>query len=77
MYWTLCRSYIGPDGPNKGKEASKPSKEVMRKHEGSQLIIYNYNIKGQQASIQNGRKQAFKEAKNGSEGHLSALYVNI
>ena len=28
------------------REASNPSKEVLREHEGAQLFIYHYRIKG-------------------------------
>ena len=55
MNYTLCRSYIGPDGPNKDKEASKPFKAVMREHEGAQTILCRYNTKGDQASIQRSK----------------------
>ena len=30
----------------KKKKVSKPSKAVMREHEGTQFILYHYNIKG-------------------------------
>ena len=50
MYYTLCRAYRGLDDPSKEKEVSNPSKALMREHEGKQLIIYHYNIKGQHAS---------------------------
>ena len=49
----------------------------MRENEDAQFILYYYNIKVWQAVIQKGRKQAFKEAENVSEGHFSALYVII
>ena len=39
----LCRSYSGPDRPSKKKEAFRPSKAVMREHEGAQFIWYRYN----------------------------------
>ena len=35
MYYTLCRSYRGPDGTSKEKEAYTPSKPVMLEYEGS------------------------------------------
>ena len=37
MYQTLFRAYRGPDGPSKEKEAYKPSKSVMIKHEGGKV----------------------------------------
>ena len=40
MYQNLYRSYRGPDGPKKEKVASKPSKSVIREHEGAQLVLY-------------------------------------
>ena len=33
MYQTLCGAYRVPNGPSKVKEASNPSKVVMREHE--------------------------------------------
>ena len=77
MYKTLCGTYRDPDGPNKEKETSNTYKAMMREHEGGQFIIYLYNIKGWQASIQKDRKQGFKEAENVFEVHFSALYVII
>ena len=60
------RIYIDPTlalmSQARNKELSKPYKSVMREHEGAQFILYHYNIKGQHASFQKGRKQAFKEA---------------
>ena len=64
MYQTLCIAYRGPGGPSKREEASKLSKAATRENQGVQFILYHYNIKGQQAIIQKGRKQAFKEADN-------------
>ena len=46
MYQTLCRSYSIPNEPRKEKEAFRPSKTAMREHEGGELIIYHYNLKG-------------------------------
>ena len=46
MYYNLCRTYIGPNKPIKEKEAFRPSKAVMREHEGAQFIPYHYKIKG-------------------------------
>ena len=34
MYYNLFIIYRDPDGPIKEKEYSKPSKSVMREHEG-------------------------------------------
>ena len=64
MYQTLCGAHRGPDGTSKEKEASKPSKVVTREDKGDKFILYHYNIKGQQESIQKVRKQAFEESEN-------------
>ena len=46
MNYTLCRVYRDPYVPSKEKEASKPSKGVMREHERAEFIPYHYNLKG-------------------------------
>ena len=64
MYYTLCGIYRDPAGPSKEKEASKPSKGVMREYDGAEFIPYHYKLKVQQEIIQKGRNLAFKEAEN-------------
>ena len=59
MYKTLCRSYRGPDGPNKGKEASKPSKAVM----GPNSLFIIIPPRDSKQAFKNPEK-VFKEAKN-------------
>ena len=64
MNQTLCRVYRDPGGPRKEKKAYNPSNGVMREHDGSEFILYHYNIKCQQVSMKKSRKLALKEAEN-------------
>ena len=45
MYYTLCRSYRGPDRPIKKKEASTPTKASMIEYNGGELILYHHHQK--------------------------------
>ena len=51
MCYTLFRVYREPGGERKEKEASKPPKGVILEHLRAELIIYHYQLKGDQSII--------------------------
>ena len=56
MYKNLCIFYRGLDGTYNENETYKPSKAVTREYLWENSLFINYNLKGEQPSIQRGRE---------------------
>ena len=58
-------------------EAYKPSKAVIKEHEGAEFVPYHQNPKDNKQAFKKVEKQHSKRQKIGSEGNLSAPFVII